>query len=208
MGSPYPIEACPILSVFQTGNTEHCEDEVFWRKDGSSFAVSYTSTPIITEGAIAGAVVVFRDISERMRRDRWQRSKDAVFHAITTHQPLEATLQLLADAYGQYQPDCSIAILLRHEDGEEVLSLVASSRLSKELESHMRTVRIEENLSACGRAAYFATEVLADSGDAAPAKPRLLETSGSEQLRCLALPGYLCGGQCTRCRCIPRIDPQ
>ncbi len=193
-GSPYPIEACPILSVFQTGNTEHCEDEVFWRKDGSSFAVSYTSTPIITDDAIAGAVVVFRDISERMRRDRWQRSKDAVFHAITTHQPLEVTLQLLADAYGQYQPDCSIAILLRHEDGEEVLSLVASSRLSKELESHMRTVRIEENLSACGRAAYFATEVLADSGDAAPAKPRLLETSGSEQLRCLALPVTSAGG--------------
>jgi transcriptional regulator with GAF, ATPase, and Fis domain len=38
---------------------------VFWRRDGSSFPVEFTSTPVISDGRIAGAVVVFRDITER-----------------------------------------------------------------------------------------------------------------------------------------------
>ena len=193
-GSPYPIEACPIASVFQTGRAEHCEDEVFWRKDGTSFAVSYTSTPILSEGIVTGAVVVFRDVSEQMRRDRWQRSKDAVFQAITTHHPLDATLKLLADAYAEYQPDCSIAILLREEESPDSLTLVAGSRLSKTLDAHLRTVRIEEKASACGEAAYFAKEILADSSHAAPGKLPLLETRGEQALRCLALPMIAANG--------------
>jgi len=39
--------------------------EVFWRRDGTSFAVEFTSTPVISDGRIIGAVVVFRDITER-----------------------------------------------------------------------------------------------------------------------------------------------
>jgi two-component system sensor kinase FixL len=42
-----------------------CSDEVFWRKDGTSFPVEYVSTPIWDEGKLVGAVVSFRDISER-----------------------------------------------------------------------------------------------------------------------------------------------
>lgn len=46
-GEPYPIEECPIhRSVFE-GEPCVVEDEVFWRKDGSSFPVQYTSTPVV-----------------------------------------------------------------------------------------------------------------------------------------------------------------
>ncbi len=64
-GSPYPREECPIYAAFKDGKIHHCEDEVFWRKDGSSFPVEYTSTPIIENGELAGAVVVFKNITER-----------------------------------------------------------------------------------------------------------------------------------------------
>ena len=64
-GSPYPREECPIYAAFKDGKIHHCEDEVFWRKDGSSFPVEYTSTPIVENGKLAGAVVVFKDITER-----------------------------------------------------------------------------------------------------------------------------------------------
>jgi light-regulated signal transduction histidine kinase (bacteriophytochrome) len=40
-------------------------DEVFWRKDHSSFPVAYTSTPIKEDSKLVGAVVTFRDITER-----------------------------------------------------------------------------------------------------------------------------------------------
>ena len=42
------------------------DDEVFWRKDGTSFPVEYVSTPIHhPEDGLVGAVVTFRDITER-----------------------------------------------------------------------------------------------------------------------------------------------
>ena len=64
-GSPYPKEECPICAAFKDGSVHHLDDEVFWRKDGSSFPVEYTSTPIREDGKLAGAVVVFKDITER-----------------------------------------------------------------------------------------------------------------------------------------------
>jgi two-component system cell cycle response regulator len=42
-------------------------DEVFWRSDGTSFRVQYTTTPISEGDTLTGALVVFRDITERRR---------------------------------------------------------------------------------------------------------------------------------------------
>lgn len=64
-GSPYPHEECPIYAALKDGEVHHqVRDEVFWRKDGTSFPVYYTSTPIIDDGEIIGAVVVFQDVTE------------------------------------------------------------------------------------------------------------------------------------------------
>ncbi len=69
-GSPFPREECPIYAAFMDGAVHHVADEVFWRKDGSSFPVEYTSTPIRENDKLAGAVVVFKDITERKRAER------------------------------------------------------------------------------------------------------------------------------------------
>ena len=64
-GSPYPREDCPIYAALKDGEIHHqVRDEVFWRKDGTSFPVYYTSTPIIDNGEIIGAVIVFQDVTE------------------------------------------------------------------------------------------------------------------------------------------------
>lgn len=63
-GTKYPIAECPIYMAYKDGAI-HCKtDETFWTKDGTGFPVEYTSTPIIEDNNITGAVVVFRDISE------------------------------------------------------------------------------------------------------------------------------------------------
>ncbi len=64
-GSPYPHQECPIYAALKDGEVHHqvC-NEVFWRKDGTSFPVYYSSTPIIDEGDIVGAVVVFQDVTD------------------------------------------------------------------------------------------------------------------------------------------------
>lgn len=65
-GTPYPRPECYIYDAIQSGKTHHIEDELFWRKDGSSFPVSYTSTPIRdANNEIKGAVITFQDITER-----------------------------------------------------------------------------------------------------------------------------------------------
>lgn len=67
-GSPYPPEECLIYRAYHDGLIHHGEDELFWRKDGSSFPAQYTSTPIRGEyGELIGAVVTFQDITERKR---------------------------------------------------------------------------------------------------------------------------------------------
>ena len=66
-GSPYANHACPIYAAFKDGMIRNVQEEVFWRKDGTSFPVEYTSTPIYLDGKLAGAVLVFRDISLRSR---------------------------------------------------------------------------------------------------------------------------------------------
>lgn len=69
-GSVFPKEECPIYAALKDGVVHHVDDEVFWRRDGSSFPVDYTSTPIWENGKLAGAVVVFRDISERLEAEQ------------------------------------------------------------------------------------------------------------------------------------------
>ncbi len=68
-GTPYPHAECPIYATLQDGVSRHIDDEVFWRKDGSHFAVDYTSTPIVKDGEIVGAVVTFQDITERVQAE-------------------------------------------------------------------------------------------------------------------------------------------
>jgi len=64
-GTPYPREECPIYAALTDGEVHRVDNEVFWRSDGSSVCVEYTSTPIRRDGRLNGAVVVFRDISRR-----------------------------------------------------------------------------------------------------------------------------------------------
>lgn len=52
------------------GEVVHRSDESFWRPDGTSFAVKYTSAPIREDGGVVGAVCVFADISDEKEREQ------------------------------------------------------------------------------------------------------------------------------------------
>ncbi len=82
-GRPYPNEQCPIYAAFKDGTVHtNVDDEVFWRKDGNSFPVEYTSTPIIEDGKILGAVVTFRDITDRKRVEKALRQSAEQYRSI------------------------------------------------------------------------------------------------------------------------------
>lgn len=64
-GSHYPVEECPIHRVLDQGQLCRSDQESFWRKDGSQFAVEYSCFPMFENEKISGAVVCFNDITER-----------------------------------------------------------------------------------------------------------------------------------------------
>lgn len=68
-GSRYADEDCAIFRAFRQGQPCRIDTEVFWRRDGSSFAVEYSSHPIFDGAAVRGAVVTFVDITERRRAE-------------------------------------------------------------------------------------------------------------------------------------------
>jgi len=66
-GSHYPASECRGHMAIKLGRAFSVDDEVFWRKDGSSFAVHYTSAPMRVADEVQGEVLSFRDISEEVR---------------------------------------------------------------------------------------------------------------------------------------------
>jgi PAS domain S-box-containing protein len=66
-GSAYPMGECPMFQSLNVGVARRERDEVFWKKNGASFPVAYSSTPILEKDEILGAVITFRDITFRRR---------------------------------------------------------------------------------------------------------------------------------------------
>jgi PAS domain S-box-containing protein len=73
-GRPRPRAECPLTEVLVSGGAYRTEDDVFTRKDGQLLPVAYSCSPLPTEldvpGATGGAVVSFRDMTERKRESR------------------------------------------------------------------------------------------------------------------------------------------
>lgn len=68
-GRPIIEHPCPIVETITGGELREHVDSTFWRKDGTGFPVEYVSTPIQERGEIVGAVVVFKDTTERKRAE-------------------------------------------------------------------------------------------------------------------------------------------
>ena len=64
-GRHYPVDDCPIFNAFREARPCRIDAEVFWRRDGSAFAVEYSSYPILDGAQVRGAVVTFVDITAR-----------------------------------------------------------------------------------------------------------------------------------------------
>jgi diguanylate cyclase (GGDEF)-like protein/PAS domain S-box-containing protein/putative nucleotidyltransferase with HDIG domain len=69
-GMPMWPETCKILLGMKQGKGVRVDDEVFWRRDNTSFDVEYFSYPQIENGEIIGGVVTFNDITEKLKLQR------------------------------------------------------------------------------------------------------------------------------------------
>jgi PAS domain S-box-containing protein len=120
-GSPYPREECPIYAAFTDGAVHDVEDEVFWRKDGTSFPVEYVSTPMREDGRVVGAVVVFRDVSRRRELER--ALAENVRHLEQTQAELTSALEQLLST-----EDLALAAQQMGASVREILAVVERLR--------------------------------------------------------------------------------
>ncbi len=66
-----------MLRPRTTGETVRSDEDWFFRKDGTMFAVSYVSAPIETPSGL-GAVVAFTDIGERVQVEQARRESQVM----------------------------------------------------------------------------------------------------------------------------------
>lgn len=108
--SSHPL---PIFATLEDGKVRHITDELFWRSNGTSFPVEYVSTPIQQEGEIIGAVVTFKDITERQAMEKM---KDE-FISVVSHElrtpltSIRGSLALLSSGLLTNQPQKSQRML-------------------------------------------------------------------------------------------------
>ncbi len=87
-GTHFNVEQCPIFAAFRDGTVHTVEDDIFWSKSRKPIHVEYTSTPIRDNGFIVGAVIVFRDVTEK------RKVKEKLLNALTEVQQLKNRLEM------------------------------------------------------------------------------------------------------------------
>jgi PAS domain S-box-containing protein len=69
-GNPYPWSDCPVGKTLSDGVTRRVDGEMFVRRDQSAFPVEYVCAPMFeAQDRIAGAVMTFKDVSERKQAE-------------------------------------------------------------------------------------------------------------------------------------------
>ena len=69
-GDPYLLHNCPIHQAYEDGRNSHVTTDIMFRKDGSSFPAEYSASPLIDNGIVLGAVVMFRDVTDSRAMSR------------------------------------------------------------------------------------------------------------------------------------------
>ena len=77
-GAPYPVQECSIYAGFLDEMGAHGDDEVLWRKNGTSFPVEFWSRLLHRNNRVIGMVVTFVDVTVRKQAEEAMRNaKDA-----------------------------------------------------------------------------------------------------------------------------------
>ena len=80
-GTPYPEDQCPIYTALRQGAATQGE-ESYIRKDGTQLPIEFTCNPLWDAGIMRGAVVFFKDISQRLTSESRLRVHSTVFESI------------------------------------------------------------------------------------------------------------------------------
>jgi PAS domain S-box-containing protein len=110
---------CALAVALERGLPARMNDTVFMRHDGSTLPVEVTFSPLFRDGALDGAVVTFRDISERLAAAAVLHESETKFRAVFE----DAGIGIVISALDGRLLDCNAAyVLLTGYTREELLA--------------------------------------------------------------------------------------
>lgn len=157
-GAAYGWDRCPIHTSITEGSIHQVVDEVFWRRNGLSFPVEYISTPIVVDDEIAGAVIAFRDITERLEVERMK----GEFVSVVSHElrtpltSIRGSLGLLAGTMADALPDKGKRMLTIAVDSTERLTRLINDILDLE---RMSSGKMTMSRGPCDAAALVSQSI-------------------------------------------------
>lgn len=102
-GTTYPMEECPIDRALPENFDVRAHEDLFFRKDGSTFKVACAASPIFKAGKPVATVIEIRDVTEQKKAEEALRQADRNkddFIAILAHElrnplaPIRAAVDL------------------------------------------------------------------------------------------------------------------
>ena len=162
-GSAYPQGECPIYATLRDRVVRRVTDEVFWRKDGTSFPVDYSCTPVYERnGRSGGTVVIFTDVTER-KRAQAERTNLALM--VAEHKKREESARLalehqqkLSEIQGRF------VSMVSHEFRTPLSVINMAAELLDGYSDHMthaeRSEQLNEIRSAIGRMTQMMNDFL------------------------------------------------
>ncbi|MBK8030875.1 MAG: PAS domain S-box protein [Chloroflexi bacterium] len=136
-------------------------------KDGQIRWILSSVTNLYDGDQSAGAVIVNRDITERKRREILQKRMTQILERVAISLPLSDTLDQLARAIEEYEPEVRASVLLLDPTGERLL-LGAAPSLPEAYNTAIQGIRIGPQVGSCGTAAYEKRLVLVEDIETDP----------------------------------------
>lgn len=148
-GMPFPYDGCYIAEAIGSGISTFAEEDVYVRCDGSSFPVEITASPQVDgrpgSQVVRGAVVVFRDVTERREVDRMKNE----FISVVSHElrtpltSIRGSLDLLASGVlGELSPRARSMTTIALESSERLTRLINDILDLERIESGSRPMDI------------------------------------------------------------------
>lgn len=101
-GRPYPMSECPIDRALPHNFEVRAHEDLFFRKDGSTFPVMCAASPIFKDGSPVATVIEIRDITEKKLVDqeleRVSRRQAFLLQIAETLRALEKPAEVMAAA--------------------------------------------------------------------------------------------------------------
>ncbi len=190
-GTPYDPSGCYVTDAIRQGSVATGEEDVYVRADGTRFPVEITASPVRQGERVTGAVVVFRDVTQRREVDRMKNE----FLSVVSHElrtpltSIRGSLGLLGGGgLGELSAQASRMVSIAMDSSDRLTRLIndildieriQSGRLSMSLVPLQAAELLRmtaSEMDGFARAAGVRVEVAASAGTVLADSDRIVQT--------------------------------